>query len=62
MERERARLVALVDQSEAMLAELARRDDPKLFATMADLQQTVLQLRTQLAAVEKRAPRTESTD
>lgn len=53
MEDDRARLVALLDQSEAMLAELASRDDPKLFATMADLQQTVLQLRAQLAALDK---------
>lgn len=57
MEKERARLVALLDQSEAMLAELASRDDPKLFATIADLQQTVLQLRAQLAALDNEARR-----
>ena len=55
MENERARLVALLDQTEAMLAELASPDDPKLFATIVDLQQTVLQLRAQLAALDNPA-------
>ena len=54
MENERARLVALLDQSEAMLAEVASRDDPNLFATIVDLQQTVLQLRAQLTALDNR--------
>ena len=62
MENERARLVALLDQSEAMLAELASRDDPKLFATIVDLQQTVLQLRVQLTALDKRARRVSPDD
>lgn len=57
MEADRARLVALLDQSEAMLAELAGRDDPKLFATIADLQQTVLGLRARLAALDREARR-----
>jgi hypothetical protein len=62
VENQRARLVALLDQSEAMLVELATRDDPKLFATMADLQQTVLQLRAQLAALDSGAGRIRSDD
>ena len=62
METKRARLVALLDQSEAMLAELARRDDPNLFGTIVDLQQTVLQLRAQLAALDHHARRITSDD
>ncbi len=61
MENERARLVALLDQSEAMLAELASRDDPKLFGTIVDVQKTVLQLRAQLAALDN-PTRTRKTD
>ena len=55
MEEQRARLVALLDRSEAMLAEMASRDDPALFAVVVDLQQSVLQLRAQVTALDNRA-------
>ena len=62
MEQERARLVALLDRSEAMLAEMASRDDPALFAVVVDLQQSVLQLRAQVVALDHRAQRVESDE
>ena len=62
MKNERARLVALLDQSEAAIAELAGRDDPRLVATVVKLQQTVLQLRAQLTALDNRARRITSDD
>ena len=55
MDEQRARLVALLDRSEAMLAEMASRDDPALFAVVVDLQETVLQLRAQVTALDNRA-------
>ena len=40
-----------------MLAEMASRDDPALFGAIVDLQQTVLQLRQQVTALDNRARR-----
>ena len=62
MEKQRARLVALLDRSEAMLAKMASRDDPALFGAVVDLQQTVLQLRAQVTALDNRARRITSDD
>jgi hypothetical protein len=62
VEQERARLVALLDRSEAMLAELASRDDPALFAVVVDLQRSVLQLRAQVATLDSRAQRLKSDE
>ncbi len=62
MEKQRARLAALLERSEAMLAEIASRDDPKLFGAIGDLQQTVLQLRAQLTALDNHAPRINSDE
>jgi hypothetical protein len=54
VDSERARIIALLNKCEAMLAEMAHRDDPALLPAMADVQAAALHLRARLRVVEQR--------